>query len=81
MDLHWSTGDHDNNLSELLIASYNHIKNVLPEIDNVRPTAHGNFERNGELVGKQEFELLRNDYKSRDVQDVNAGMKGSHVAV
>jgi hypothetical protein len=51
----------------LLVASYNNVRKILPEIDDVHPTEYGDFERNGKLISDQELNELAGLYKQREL--------------
>lgn len=57
----WATGEHEQNLGELLMASYNAVKALAPEIENVAANEFGEFEDLKSLdFNNPDAALLRN---------------------
>ena len=82
----WATGETEQNLGELLIASYSAIKTIYPEIENVQATEFGDFtdtssldftNREGELLGDAEFEKIADEIAARFERFRKEGQEGS----
>lgn len=87
MDIQWHAGNRDRSLGELLIASYKNIERVIPEIQYVHATKHGDFEYrgspdpkhpDGELFAGDDIKKLVSLYNSRELS--NAGGDASKAS-
>ena len=76
--LQWSTGDHDANLGNLLITSYNNLKQIYPEIENVIATEYGDFvsATTGDLITTDDFKRLASEIEKRYESHRKTGEKG-----